>query len=194
MAAPTTKFESLVAIARCGDVATFQTLLTPYYALLLEDAQRRLPPQLQAKVGASDIVQDTIHRAWERLPTFAGRSEAEFRSWLLTLLRHHLIDWLRRTRREVALNLGSADARPEDIVPADSSTASAVLVEEERRQALLHAVERLKPDFRTVVLLRYLDCLAFEEIARRMSRSLDAVEHLHRRALAQLRQRIRDKV
>jgi RNA polymerase sigma-70 factor (ECF subfamily) len=49
---------------------------------------------------AADLVQETFAEAWQARASFAGRSAEA--TWLTGILRHKVIDHLRRTRREVA--------------------------------------------------------------------------------------------
>jgi RNA polymerase sigma-70 factor (ECF subfamily) len=58
-----------------------------------------------------------------------------------------------------------------------------------REQAVLlaDALEKLPEDYREALILRHLEGLTFPEVSQRMGRSLDSVEKLWVRGLAQLR-------
>src|SRR5215471_20701156 len=73
------------------------------YLLLL--ARVRLDPMVRAKVGASDIVQQTLLAAHRDRAQFRGRTVGEQAAWLRQILARHLANVrrdLRRERRDVA--------------------------------------------------------------------------------------------
>ena len=57
--------------------------------------------QLRDPVLAEDVVQDTLLAAFDRGATFAGRSE--YKSWLVGILKHKIIDVIRKKSREQSL-------------------------------------------------------------------------------------------
>jgi DNA-directed RNA polymerase specialized sigma24 family protein len=61
-------------------------------------ARRELAPDLAAKVGASDLVQETFLAAGRDIARLRGRSPAELRSWLEGILQHLLANTRRRYR------------------------------------------------------------------------------------------------
>src|SRR6516165_9532244 len=73
------------------------------YLLLL--ARARLDPLVRAKVGASDVVQQTLLAAHRDYAQFRGRTVGEQAAWLRQILAHTLANVvrdLRRDRRDVA--------------------------------------------------------------------------------------------
>src|SRR5437870_3788558 len=79
------------------------------YLLML--ANEVIGPELQAKLGASDLVQDTFLEAQRHIDTFRGRTTAELRAWLRAILecrlanvrRAYLATEKRAAAREVTL-------------------------------------------------------------------------------------------
>ena len=59
------------------------------YLKLLADLQ--LNPQLKVKEDASDIVQQTMLEAHRDFAGFRGKTDAELRAWLKTILTHNLL-------------------------------------------------------------------------------------------------------
>jgi RNA polymerase sigma-70 factor (ECF subfamily) len=89
----------------------------------------------------------------------------------------------------------SLDGEPENSAPtlgdtlaSPISSPSTQAMRREEADALAEALERLPADYRTVILLRNLEGVAFEEIASRMGRSPSAVRMLWERALVKLSQ------
>src|SRR5262245_17294596 len=101
----------LLAAARGGSREALGEALEACRAYLLHVAQRELAPALQAKGGASDLVQETFLDAQRDFHRFHGGSEEELLAWLRQVLRHKLANFTRHYRgtdkravaREVAL-------------------------------------------------------------------------------------------
>jgi RNA polymerase sigma-70 factor (ECF subfamily) len=66
--------------------------------------------QLRDAAAAEDAVQETLLAALQGSQRFSGRSAV--RTWLVGILKHKIVDHLRRGRREVALD---AESSPEDL-------------------------------------------------------------------------------
>ena len=68
--------------------------------------------QLRNESVAEDVVQDTLIAAIEGADRFAGNSAV--RTWLIGILKHKIIDQIRRSSREVALTVDVADGAEGD--------------------------------------------------------------------------------
>jgi len=75
-----------------------------FHAALLRDARR----VLRDPEAASDAVQETFIKVWRRCATFQG--DSELLPWIRSILRHTVLDRLRRPEHESALD--------DDTVPA----------------------------------------------------------------------------
>lgn len=103
--------------------------------------------------------------------------------------------WLSRIVRNVAANLRRGEARRRrhhDGLPGPDPvpTSAELMLREERRRALVAAVDRLPPAQRSVVLLRWFEGLAVHEVAARLGMRASSVTTLQGRALATLRDRL----
>ena len=73
----------------------------PYLRMLARTQMRRA---YQAKIGASDMVQQAMLQAVQGLDGFRGKTEAEFRGWLRQILARHLCHLdrdLHRDKRDI---------------------------------------------------------------------------------------------
>src|SRR5437899_2062269 len=84
--------------ARTGSTEALGQLLEACRGYLLLIAQRELAPDLQAKGGASDLVQETFLKAQRHFAGFQGDSEGELKAWLRQLLLNNLADFTRLYR------------------------------------------------------------------------------------------------
>jgi RNA polymerase sigma-70 factor (ECF subfamily) len=165
---------------------------------LLTIASQELDPQLQAKGGASDLVQETLLRAVRGFAGFDGDTEAGLLAWLRQLLLNHLADFTRLYRatskrqvaREVHLATGDSSARGLPELSADISSPSSQAVRQEQAEAVAQAMARLPEDYRQVLVLRYQDEKSFDEIGRLLNRTANAARKLWLRAVERLQQEL----
>jgi RNA polymerase sigma-70 factor (ECF subfamily) len=194
MAQSTRESGELLAAARAGSSEALGRALETCRRYLLLVAQRNLDPALQAKGGASDLVQETFLEAQRDFAQFRGTTEAELLAWLRRLLLNNAGTFARRYRdtnmravdREVAL-LGEGSSAGGEVAGSDP-TPSGLAMAEEQAQALQRALARLPDDHRRVLELRFQEGKSFEEIGRLLDRSPDAARKLWSRAMQRLRQ------
>src|SRR5882757_715404 len=97
---------ALMAAYAGGDARAFERLYARHQAPLYRFVRRLLGPALNAQTD--EVFQDT----WLRVVQARARWQpqgASFRTWLYTLAHHRVIDMLRRSGREVALDAFESD-------------------------------------------------------------------------------------
>jgi RNA polymerase sigma-70 factor, ECF subfamily len=186
----------LLQLARAGDRQALDRLFAACrsYALIL--AQAQVGSWIQAKMDPSDLVQQSMLEAYRAFDSFQGETGAEWLAWLRRILQRNAVDQARyfgdAEKRKVGKEVSPAGARrtggaadiPE--LAADSLTPSEQLIEHERELMVAEALTQLSPEHREVILLRNLQGLSFQEVARQMNRSRPAVQMLWMRALRKL--------
>jgi RNA polymerase sigma-70 factor (ECF subfamily) len=189
---------ALVSAAHAGSNSALGEVLETCRRYLLLVAERELNPDLRAKAGPSDLVQQTFLEAQRDFGQFRGNSESELRAWLLHLLRHNLGKCARQYRhtqkrqldREVSLSRDDSGRAPCAGLAADTPSPSGHAMEREQDEALERALARLPEDHRRVIELRYREERSFEEIGVLMQRSADAARKLWARAVERLQQEL----
>jgi RNA polymerase sigma-70 factor (ECF subfamily) len=184
-----------LSAARAGCSEALGELLNSCRGYLLLVAERELDPQLRAKCGASDLIQETLLDAVSAFDRFQGDSADELRKWLRRLLLNNLVSFARRYRdtskrqvgREVSLEAGG-ECREHVGPVADTPSPSQQAIAHEQVEAIQMALERLPEDYRLVILLRYQEGQAFEDIGRLMELTPNAARKLWLRALKRLQQ------
>ena len=121
---------------------------------LLLTANRDLDDRLRAKIGASDLVQDTFLEAQRSFGCFRGETEADFFGWLSGILNHRLANNVRRYRhtRSRSVERESQNMKETegalhwlyDDAPTPGATVSAREEERRVRLALGQMDERLR--------------------------------------------------
>lgn len=198
---PANLFE-LLSAQRNGDAAARAKVLEPFQPWLRLLAQLQIDGEFQGKFDPSDIAQQTLLEAYRDLPKFRGQSEPELLAWLRQILAHVLAHEIRRLRgtqqrdpaREVSLerSLAQSSLRLGAILADGGPSPSQQAVAREQEVRLAEVLARLPEEYREVIVLRNLEELPHEEVARRMGRSVGAVRMLWLRALARLRSEIGD--
>jgi len=166
----------LVGLAREGDRQAFGELVRRHASNV-----RRLAAGILGDASeAEDAAQEVFVKAWRGLKGF--KSESSFSTWVHRITVNHCRDVLRRRRRGGWLTLDGlievvAGRRAMDEGKPDE-TAGETDAKDELRQVL----GGLPEDYRTVLLLRELNGLSYEEIARTMRVTVDSVKARLKRA------------
>jgi RNA polymerase sigma-70 factor (ECF subfamily) len=156
-------------------------------------ARLRLDPHLHGLMDPSDIVQQTLVTACEKLDQFRGHTHGEFAAWLRKILANHLAYAVRRYERQGGDRVRSLELALEDssarlgAILGDDAAAEAAAIRSERLIRLATALSRLPEDQRTAVELRHLRGLSVPEVGEVMGRSTPAVAGLLLRGVRKLR-------
>ena len=164
--------------ALIGDQEAFACLVGAYQTAVYSLAHRMLGNATEAE----DAAQETFIRAYTRLKTYD--SERKFSSWLLAIASHHCIDLLRKRR----VGWLSLDELPPWRWLSSGSRPEEVVMRSEERGEVRQLLDKLPPQYRAVVVLRYWHDLSYREIAEVTETTESAVKstlHRARRMLAQ---------
>ncbi|MCG8652037.1 MAG: sigma-70 family RNA polymerase sigma factor [Pirellulales bacterium] len=168
----------------------------PYLRML---ARTQMRQAYQAKVGASDMVQQAMLQAVQGLDGFRGATEAEFRGWLRQILARHLCHLdrdLHRDKRDIRREqsmeqkLAQSSMRLEGLLAGDGPTPSQNVAIGENVLKVADAVQRLPESQRDAVQLHYLEGLKLSEVAEQLDKSTGAVAGLLHRGMKTLRQQL----
>jgi len=160
-----------------------------YYAVLYRDCLR----SVRDADAARDLVQDTFIKVWQRCATFHG--ESELLPWIRAILRHAILDRLRRSERDVPIErdgaMSTEVARGVAALSAERVPAAEV---ELRRKQLAECFarswarfEQACPEHAAVIAWIVEDGLRNEQIAELLGRTPGAT----REFVSQCRKRAR---
>jgi RNA polymerase sigma-70 factor (ECF subfamily) len=161
----------------------------------------RMDQRLRGRIDPSDVIQESLVAASQRMERYAAERPLPFYPWLRQIAWEKLIHLhdrhLRAAKRSVARE---HHCRPllsdESVVQlaerfiGPTSSPSAAAVRKEMRQRVRQALESLSDEDREVLLLRYLEQLRSQEIAAIMGTSEAAINMRHMRALERMRKRL----
>ncbi len=168
---------STVARAQTGDRAAFDAI----YERFAEPLFRYLYAQCGDAALAEELAGDLWVRVVERLPSFrlpSSAPEAAFAAWLYRIARNLVIDTFRRRDRR---NLPLAET-----IVARAALPEEQALEREAHRELREAIDKLTPQQREVLLLRFVEERSTAEVALLTGRSQGGVKVMQHRALAAL--------
>ncbi len=157
-------------------IERFETEMLPH----LDDAYNLARYLVRNDHDAEDIVQEAYLRAFKYFGSFQGRNG---RAWLLAIVRHTAFTVRRRDRLATLTTEFSEELHGAEI---DSASAVQTLEAEESTVRLHAALDELPNRFREVLVLRELQELSYEEIARIVRAPIGTVMSRLSRARARL--------
>ena len=191
--------DRLLDDARAGAAGAVDKLLSEFRGPLRRIIDLRLDPAIARRVDASDIVQDVLLEANQRLVEYLKKPDMPFHLWLRHLAQDRIIDTYRRHRvaQRRSVDREQPIARP---AWADESSVSLVaqLIDSERtptseaiQQELLRkltaSIEQLSEDDRDVVLMRHHEGLSNQDVAKALDLTEAAASMRYLRALRRLK-------
>ena len=191
--------DRLLSDAKSDQPAAVNALLDEFREPLRKVVNLRLDPALARRVDASDIVQDVLIEATQRLREYLKKPDMPFHLWLRHLAQDRIIDTHRRHRLAQRRSIDKEQPihRP---TWADDSSASLVaqLVDADRtpgteairaelQQKLSAAVAELDEGDREMILMRHTEQLSNQEVAQALGLTEAAASMRYLRALRRLR-------
>jgi RNA polymerase sigma-70 factor, ECF subfamily len=175
-----TSFE-LLNRARTGDEAARNHLCARYLPRLQRWAHGRLPVSAREAGDTLDLVQNTLIRVLQNLPTFVPRHAGSFPAYVHLALRNQLLDMIRRANRRPAYDQLDADKSDHAPSPLD------VAIGQETRERYEAACARLTPKQQVLIVLHIEMGYAHQEVADELGLPTAAAAAMAvRRALVRL--------
>lgn len=157
----------LIARAREGDQEAFERLVAAYtprvYSLV-----RQI---LRNATEAEDVTQEVFFKVFAKLASF--REDSAFYTWLYRVAVNAATDHLKKRRHDRTILVEDVATLP---VVDLAETPAEEFSRQDLRGAVREAMARLPEKFRTILVLRELEGLAYEEIADVLAISLGTVE------------------
>jgi RNA polymerase sigma-70 factor (ECF subfamily) len=194
----------LIERARAGDKQAVNDIFARHRDRLRRMVEMRLDWRLQARIDASDVIQDAYVQVTERLQEYLRKPSVPLFLWLrlivgerlTTLHRHHLGTRMRDAGREVslyrkALPPASSGALAAQLLGKYTSPSQAA-VRAERMLRLQEALNALDPTDREVLSLRHFEQLDRAEAAQVLGIAEATAAKRYIRALKRLKETLAD--
>lgn len=187
------KTQRLVSLAQGGDESALQQLCEAYGERVLRIVRMRMGKELRSKLESMDLVQDAFISALRGLGNFTYQNEGDFLRWLSKIAENRIRDNLdkfhaakRNIHRETPLNTTGTGSKDGFVGTADVTTPSVIVSRREDMDRLERAMDKLKPEYKQVILLAKMEGLSGHELAEKLGKNHGAARALLSRALAAL--------
>ncbi len=164
----------LVVLAKQGDQAAFGKLMNRYresiYFMVLKMVHNR--------DDAEDLTLEAFGKAFNSITNYSA--DFAFSTWLFKIATNNCIDFIRKKRLQTTSLDQTTNTEDGEVTPIavkdHNANPEESLVKEQRATKIRAAIEQLSPKYRALIELRYLDELAYEEIAEKLDIPLGTVK------------------
>jgi len=167
---------ALVERAADGSFGAFGEI----YNIFLDQIYRYVFYQVKDKMTAEDLTEEIFLKAWEAMGKYKQKS-LSFSAWLYRIAHNHVIDYFRTRRQHLALD---------DVISAAPDDPEREAEEKAMQRELAEVISSLPPQQKQVIILKFIEGLENEEIARIMGKRQGAVRMLQMRSLTALHQKL----
>ena len=179
--------EQLIARFQSGDERAYIELVNRYRDRLINFVY----PYLGDFEHAEDVVQETMLKLYEKKHYY--REIAKFSTWIYTIARNLANTELRKKKRRKTTYISrmTKDDRQYDI-PAVQADLNQNLQNEFIRDRIHAAIKELPEHFKTVIILRDIQELSYDDISNIVGVPLGTVKSRINRARLQLQAELQD--
>lgn len=183
--------QEVVELARKADDAAYRELLRRYQRPVFSLIYR----MVRDRELAEDLSQETFVKVLNALDRY--RPEYKFSSWVFKIANNAAIDHLRRKELDTLSLEGGPDATTPERVEATAlqlgDNTESPLDELEARElgsTIERAIGKLRPEYRSCIILRHVEGRPYDEIAVMLELPLGTVKTYIHRARAELRENL----
>ena len=180
--------QQVVEWAKDGNEPAFRELVRRYERPVFSLLYR----MVRDRSLAEDLAQETFIKVLNGIRSY--RPEFKFSSWIFKIANNAAIDHLRRRELDTLSLDGSPHAQsPEEMqatalqLGARQESALDAVVSRELGSQIELAIARLRPEYRSCILLRHVEGHSYEEIAQMLDLPLGTVKTYIHRARNELR-------
>ena len=141
-----------------SELERFEAVVLPH----LSAAYRLARYLTRNDADADDVVQEACLRALKYFGGFRGEGASQSRAWLLTIVRNMAHTWRRRHRADASATEFDETVHSEAVADDHPGRRSRAVT---RAKPWRHALDRLPPEFREVIVLREIEGLSYKEIS-----------------------------
>lgn len=154
-----------------GDTQAFETIVRSYEKQVYNLALRMVGnPE-----DAADMAQETFIKAYKALGSF--RNDSKFSVWLYRIATNVCIDFLRRNRHVKSVSLTADDDEDAQLdIPDLSADPEELLSRKMTADAVRRGLETLCEHHRSILMLREINGLSYEEIAQTLDIDIGTVK------------------
>lgn len=162
----------LVKKAIAGDQRAYSELMSLYWDVI----EKQLSLKLKSKEDIEDLAIATFSKTFDKLDSY--NDSFAFSTWIQSIANNTMIDFFRKKEQKTisidqeknhndntAIDIADNSLHPEDF-----------LIQKQKNKHIITLVKRLKPHYRELIILRYLDEMSYLEISKKLDMPLGSVK------------------
>lgn len=158
-----------------GDQSAYAELMGRYR----ESIYYMLLKMVNNSDDADDLTIEAFGKAFNRLKQYSPNYA--FSTWMFKIASNNCIDFIRREKkkRTMSIDTGIQNDDGENItydVQSDGRDPEEELIRDQKMEAMREVVEKLKPRYKQLVILRYFKEYSYEEISQELDLPLGTVK------------------
>lgn len=149
-----------------------------------EESKKKLFTNLMYRLNfdqmlAEDLLMDIVMKAYEKFSTFDPK-KGSFTSWIFTIANNHLYSYWRDNAKKKSVSLEKLLEAGFEPSEDDATKILETSIDQASVQKILN---RLNPNEKEIIILRYINDLSYEEIAKILNKNEVALRSQLSRAL-----------
>jgi RNA polymerase sigma-70 factor (ECF subfamily) len=172
--------EELVHFAQMGRQDAFTALYERFLPSVYARVRFKIPePEVE------DVTQEVFIAILKSLNSFRGGSK--FSTWVRTIINRKIVDFYRASGSNTLETDDYDDVKLHNLVDHRETSN-----QQDNLLNVQHALSKLPQNYQEILLMRFVEEMPFNEIARQNGQSLEATKSLFRRSVAALAQKLED--
>ncbi len=142
---------------------------------IIKDNKNHIKSIIRSITGEEneDLEQDVCVKIWKNSDKY--QEKGVVKSWISTIVKNTSLDYVKSSYRKNSLNSTSDDYVVGNIQDSKQSPESKV-INLERRQRIIKAIDSLKPKFKEVIMLCEIQGYSYEECAQKLKCPLGTIK------------------
>lgn len=178
--------EDIVELYKNGNREIFKELIDRYSHTIFN-----FTAHLVGKKEATDIVQDIFIKIWKNLNKFNSK-KSSFKTWIFVIAKNTCVDFLKKKKSILFSEINNNEMVDfSETIIDETPLPIETLQKLQDSKILADLLEKLPLNYKIVLILYYQEEMTFEEIGKTLNKPLNTVKSHHRRAILELRKKLK---
>lgn len=161
------KLQSIIQSAKKGKRQSQNIIMDMYWDVVFNYVYFKIRDEEEAE----DISIETFTKIFAKLKLY--NSDFDFKTWMISIAHNTMIDHIRRSPK---LNVSLDDDDNTIEIPEDLPSPEETLIQKQDNDELSLNLQKLKPEYRRIIELRFLEDKTYKEIAEELGLSMANVK------------------
>lgn len=173
----------LIQRAQRGDTNAFGTLVASYEKFIFNVACK----MFSNSEDAADVAQEALIKAYKNIDKFDFNSS--FSTWIYRITVNACIDEMRKRKGRESISIDAEDEESGLVLQIEDASLGAeeTVIQNETVSEVRTAIEKLSEEHKTVIILRDLQDMTYEQVAQTLDVSVGTVKSRLARARKSLK-------